>query len=465
MSSDLAPVQSQQSSPIVTSAPSLAAATPELDDSPRHEGRLGAAVMAVFFGIFGGFATFVPLNAAVHAVGEVAVVGHRQAVQHPEGGLVSRLLVRENQHVEKDQVLLELSEMDLAADASALSSTVIGLRAQRARLLAERDGAASISQPPEFAPLAGAAQTDAATALREQQRLFLERARARAAERGVLNQRIAQLQEQQSGAMRQMASAQRQQELIEEEITGVRELVEQGLAPVTRLRNLERQKAELDGEIGQQSAAAARAQEAIGETTLQQASAVQSFKAAVAEELRQTELRLGELSPRMVASQGRLDRAQLRAPATGTVVALAVFTEGGVVQAGQTIMEIVPDTGDFVVEAKADPSDADDLRPGMPTEVRFSGLPARRLPIIAGEVVNVSADRLVDQRTGIAYYKLEVRVPEAELARLIAALDGDAGRIRPGIPAEVVVPLRGRTMLEYLTEPLMDNLWRAFREH
>jgi len=446
-------------------APIAAPIEPSVDDSPKREGWLGGAVIALFFGVFGGFATFVPLNAAVYAVGEVTVVGHRQAVQHPEGGVVARLLVRENDHVEKDQVLVELSEMELMADASALTSTVIGLRAQRARLQAERDGRSAMAAPPEFAALSGERGRDAETALAEQRRLFAERARARAAEQDVLSKRIAQLEEQQAGAERQVAAAKRQQELIADEITGIRDLVEKGLAPITRLRALERQSAELDGEIGQQTAAAARAREAIGETTLQKSAAIQTFKAEVAEELRQTELRLGELSPRMVASQGRLERAQVRAPATGRVVGLTVFTEGGVVQAGQTIMEIVPDTGDFVIDAKVDPRDADDLSPGMPTEVRFSGLPARRLPIISGELTAISADRLVEQRTGLAYYKAEVRVPEAELARVTAALGGEADRIRPGIPAEVVVPLRGRTMLEYLTEPLTDSLWRAFREH
>lgn len=441
------------------------AMAPALDDSPARDGWAGLAVLILFFGVFGGFAAFVPLNAAVHAVGEVSVVGHRQAVQHPEGGVVSRLLVHEDDHVKKDQVLLELSEMELAADASSLGSTVVSLQAQRARLLAERDGRGAVGQPPEFAALTGPSRDEAEQALTEQRRLFAERARARQGQQEVLDQRIAQLKEQQVGSERQKAAAKRQQELIDEEIAGVQQLVDKGLAPLTRLRGLERQRAELDGEIGAQAAAAARSQEAIGETVLQKSATQQAFKADVADQLRQTEQRLGEVAPRMVASQGRLQRAQVRAPATGRVVGLAVFTEGGVVAAGQTIMEIVPDVKDYAIDAKIDPRDADDIHPGMATEVRFSGLPSRRLPIISGEVTNVSADRMVDQRTGIPYYKVEVRVPQSELDRVIKAVGGDADRIRPGIPAEVVVPLRGRTMLEYLTEPLTGSLWRSFREH
>lgn len=435
-----------------------------VNDSPRREGILGLAIAFVFFGVFGGFAAFVPLDAAVYAVGEVTVAGHRQAVQHPEGGVVSRLLVSENQHVEKDQVLVELADNEPLAATQALTNSVLTLYAQRARLIAERDGQAQVSTPVEFGSLDPSEEAVARLAIAAQRREFGDRARARQAEISVLRQRIAQLEQQQGGSQKQVASAETQQQIIDQEIGAVRQLVEKGLAPQTRLRALERQRAELDGQTGEQTANAARAQEAIGETELQIASAQQSFKAQVAEELRQTELRLGELTPRWISEKARLSRTQVRAPASGRVVGLSVFTEGGVVGAGQTLMEIVPDTGDYLIEARAEPQDADDLRPGMRTEVRFSGLPNRRLPRIEGEVINVSADRLVDERSGLAYYRMEVRVPEAELARLLESL-GDDDRIRPGIPAEVVVPLRGRTMLEYLTEPLTDSMWRSFREH
>jgi HlyD family type I secretion membrane fusion protein len=446
-------------------APTLPAVTSEqgFDDGPGRDARFGSLIAGVFFLGFGGFAAFAPLQSAVHAEGQVVVAQYRQAVQHPDGGVVSRLIVRENEQVVRGQVLVEVADTELVAAVRALTSTVTGLQAQRARLLAERDQAAAMTLPAEFESLGAEAAVFAREAAVEQTHLFQQRARARQAEAVVLMQRVAQLEQQKKGAELQHVATIEQLRIVGEEIAVQQTLLEKGLALAPRLRALERDQARLQGELGEISSVASRTVEAMGETRLTLQSRDQTFRAEVAEQLRDTDLKLGELLPQLASAKAKLERAQIRAPTSGRVAGLSVFTEGGVIGAGQSLMEIIPDAGGFVIEARASPNDADDLGPGLKAEVRFSGLPTRGTSLVLGEVSNVSADRLVDERTGEAYYRVEVQVSREELMQLEASLDR-SGLVRPGIPAEIIIPLRERTLLSYIAEPLTDSLWRSFRE-
>ena len=225
----------------------------------------------------------------------------------------------------------------------------------------------------------------------------------------------------------------------------------------------ERAAADLEGEEGSLNAQIARANEAIGETRLQILGVGRDTQAEVAEQLRQVQVQLNELQPRLAASRDQLARALVRAPASGQVVGLTVFTEGGVVQPGQTLMEIVPAEASLVIEARVAPPDADDLELGQRTEVRFTAFRDRALPILRGEVTGISADSFTDERTGEAYFRATVIVPPEELARIGVGPD-EATALRPGLPVEVVVPQRKRTALQYFIEPLTRNLWRSFRE-
>ena len=245
--------------------------------------------------------------------------------------------------------------------------------------------------------------------------------------------------------------------LIQEELTGMRSLAEKGYAPLTRVRALERTAAQLDGELGSLRAQIARSREAVGETRLQVSGVSTKMNEDVADQLRQIDVQLNELRPRMVELRAQIARNEVRAPASGEVVGLTIFTQGGVIQAGQTLMEIVPRDASQVIVAQISPTDVDNLRVGQDTEVRFPGLRERNPPIIRGRVTRISADSFTVEQSGATYFRAEIVVPASELAKL----GRGAETLRPGAPVEVVVLLRKRTALGYLLEPLTNNLWRS----
>ena len=179
--------------------------------------------------------------------------------------------------------------------------------------------------------------------------------------------------------------------------------------------------------------------------------------------MREVQIRIDEITPKLSAVREQLARSIVRAPASGRVVGLKVFTVGGVVSAGDVLMEIVPQDRALVIEGKVSPTDADDLSPGMTTQVRFSALQERNLPILKGQLTKISADSFEDQRSGTQYFKIEAVVPPGELAKLDLIRRG--GALKAGLPAQVLIPLRKRTALDYLIEPLTQSLWKAGREH
>jgi HlyD family secretion protein len=426
-------------------------------DNPRRELVIGGAIIVLFFVIFLGWAALAPLDAGAYAQGQVAVSGNRQAVQHREGGVVSALLVAEGDTVRAGQVLLQLSSGELKATERGVASQVYALIAQRSRLIAERDRLSAIPTPAEFASLPAEDQVLARESLRIQQQQFNARRSGRTTETGVLGQRIAQLNEQIAGYQGQIAANIEQQRLIQDELAGMRSLAERGFAPLTRVRALERTAAQLDGELGSLRAQIAQSREAVGETRLQMSGVSTELNEDVAEQLRLIDVQLNELRPRMKELRAQIARNEVRAPASGEVVGLTIFTQGGVVQAGQTLMEIVPRDASQVIVAQIAPNDVDNLRVGLLTEVRFPGLRERAPPIINGRVTRISADSFTVEETGARYFRAEIVVPASELAKL----GRGAETLRPGAPVEVVVLLRKRTALGYLLEPLTNNLWRS----
>jgi HlyD family secretion protein len=432
-------------------------------DSPKRELRTGIWVAAAFFVGFLGWAAFTPLDAGAMAQGSVSVAGNRQAVQHKDGGIVTALMVTEGSEVRRGDVLLKISASDIVAAERGLTGEVVALLAQRARLTAERDGARHIVRPVEFSSYLAGDRVLADEAMRGQRLLFDARQRSGVTERGMLGQRIAQHNQQIGGYGAQMESNRIQQRLINEELTGLRTLSERGFVSTNRLRAVERSSAQLDGDFGALRSDVARLEEAIGESRLQMVSLDRQVIEEVATQLREVQVRLDELQPRLFATRERLTQSVVRAPSNGRVVGLKVFTVGGVVAPGEMLMEIVPQDKALVVLAKASPNDADDLTSGMQTQVRFSGIQERSLPILKGQISKVSADSFEDNRTGMEYFEIEVVVPPKEMKK-IAALRGE-NSLRAGMPAEVMVPLRERTALGYLIEPLTQTLWRAGREH
>ena len=435
----------------------------ETGDSPMPELRAGAMVAGLFFLGLLGWAAFIPLDAGAMAEGVVAVSGNRQAVQHRDGGVVTKLNVVEGQTVAEGDLLLQLSALELVAQERGMAGEVIALLAQRERLRAERASLPAMTPPAEFEPLTGEDKVLAEEAMLGQKLLFDARRNSMATERSVLSQRIRQHSEQISGSEHQIRSNGVQRRLIADELEGLRKLLPDGFVAVNRVRAMERQAAELEGQEGVHYADMARLAEAIGEARMQIVSLERNRMEEVATQLREVQVRLDELQPKLAAAREQIARSSVRAPASGRVVGLNVFTEGGVVGGGETLMEIVPQDRVLVVEAKASPADADDLSIGMETQVRFSALQEKNIPIVRGKISRVSADSFEDERTGLRYFEIEVMVPAGELAKL-REIRADGG-LRAGLPAEVMIPLRKRTALAYLVEPLLNTFWRAGREN
>ena len=402
------------------------------EDSGKGQIRLGLIALALFFVGFGGWAAFTPLDAAVVADGVVVVSGNRQTVQHRDGGVVSRLAIKEGDHVTRGQILVELGAPELVAQEQALLSQVVDLQMQRARLTAERGGDRGLERPPEWAALEPGDREIAEAAFERHQREV-----GGGGAWSAYDARIV-------GYRGEIESIGRQEALLQEEIRGMRALADEEFAPETRLRALERALAELSGRRSELSAQIASTQQ-------------ERY-----EELRRVDARLAELTPQMAGAREQLEQTRLRSPADGVVVGLAVHTVGGVVRPGDRLMDIVPEGNDLIIEAQIRPEDADDLQQGQVTEVRFTAFGGRAMPIVHGQVQQVSADRFTDERTGRPYFLIQVAVPPEEVEKLLRS--GSNRRLRAGLSAEVVVPTRKRTALQYLLEPLNQTLWRSLRE-
>ena len=445
--------------PATTVAPASTAVA-----DPRSDIRTGLVIAALFFVLFLGWAAFVRLDAAAYAPGSLVVSGQRQSVQHRDGGVVGRIHVREGQRVERGQLLIELAAPEVRAQERALASQSIRLLAQRARLEAEQLGQSRITPPPQFASLSPEDKAEAATALRLQQTELTARTAVLAAQRGALGQRVAQSGEQGRGYGEQAASAREQLRLIDEQIAALRPVAEKGFVSQTRMRELERARAELQGQGGQYSASVAQTRGAARESELQVLEAERSFRERTASDLREVETSLGEILPKWMAARDQLERTAIRAPATGAVVGLSVFTPGGVIAPGQKLMDIVPERTPLVVQARIAPDDADDLSVGQRALVKFSGLHERSLPNLEGRLTRLSADSFTDEKSGQSYFTGEIVVPYEQL-RLIDRIRGDDFVLRAGMPAQILIPLRKRTALDYMVEPLLNSFWSSFREH
>jgi HlyD family secretion protein len=432
------------------------------EDDPAPEIGLGVVVAVGFFVILLGWAALTPLDAASYAPGQVAVASHRQTIQHREGGVVRQIPVKEGQHVQAGDMLVELVGADVLAAQTSLSSQVIALKAQRARLQAEQAGAATIIWPVEFTSLTGDDRAAADNAMAVQQTEFRSRSGALMSHKAVLRQRVSELNEAAQGYQRQVDAAVDQQRLIGDELRDVKSLSDQGYAPISQVRSLQRSQADLDGRRGEYGAQIAQARQQSGELQLQIQQLDADQNEQVSKDLRDTEFQLNDLLPRLNAAQDQARRVQVRSPVSGTVVGLTVFTVGGVVAPGQKLMDIVPDKSQLVIEAQVAPRDVEGLHVGQTAEVRLGADRDRTLPILKGIVTELSADSLINDKTGAPYFVAEVTIPPDQLAILHdRAQNFD---LRPGLPAQVIVPTAKRTALQFLLEPLTKTLWRSFRE-
>jgi HlyD family secretion protein len=434
------------------------------DDGPWREGRVGLFVIALFFGGFGLWAGCAPLDSGVVATGEVKVAGNRQVVQHPTGGVISNIAVREGARVREGEILIELSAIELSAQERALAGQAIQYEAARERLVAESTGVDTMARPQSWANLPPEYEELAASVLLRQEQELQTRAEALSAQESVLNQRQRQNAARIDGYHAQIASLDRQSDLISEELNGLRALQSEGFAAPTRVRAVERTEAEITGRRAELGGLIEQSREAVGEARLQVLSLREDRAERVAEELRLLDTQLASVLPQLQAIRVQLERTRVRATTSGTIVGLAFFNVGAVVGPGERILELVPDEQDMILEVRVRPVDADNVRRGQNTQVRIAAFEGRTLPQLQGTVERISADRFEDPRSGNSYFNVDVKVSREEMARLTAA----AGReleLTPGLPVEIVIPQRKRTALQYLIEPLQQSVWRAFREN
>lgn len=441
-----------------------APAQTQRDDGPWREGRAGIVLIVGFFGVFGLWAALAPLDSGVVAAGEVRVAGNRQVVQHPTGGVISRIAVREGARVREGEILIELSAVELAAQERALAGQSIEYEASRQRLMAEGINSDVVLRPESWSNLPPEYEELAAAVLARQQAELETRMEALQAQESVLGQRQRQSAARIEGYHAQIASIDTQSNLIDQELRGLRSLAEEGFAAPTRVRAVERTEAELVGRRAELSGLIEQSREQIGEARLQALSLREDRAERVAEELRQIDTQLAAIMPQLQAARLQLERTRVRAPASGAVVGLAFFNVGAVVAPGEHILELVPDEQDMILEVRVQPMDADNVRPGQMTNVRIAAFEGRQTPQLRGRVERISADRFEDERSGMSYFNVQVNVPREEMARLNAAAGRDLA-LTPGLPVEVVIPQRKRTALQYLVEPLQQSIWRAFREN
>jgi HlyD family secretion protein len=430
---------------------------------PSRDIRSGVIVAAIFFLLFLGWAAFARLDAAAYAPGVLEVAGQRQTVQHRDGGVVADIRVREGERVTRGQLLMRLAAPDVLAQERALTAQSIRLLAQRARLQAEQLGERRLAPPSEFATLGAADRKDAGLALRLQQRELDARRATLAAQRGAFGQRAVQSSAQGRGYGTQVVSAEEQLRLINQQLEALRPVAERGFVSQTRVRELERARADLVGQRGQYAAGIAQTAGAARESEINALEADRVFRERTAADLRDVDTRLGDLLPKLAAAQDQLARTLIRAPATGAIVGLTAFTTGGVIAPGQKLMDIVPERAALRVLARIAIEDADDLSVGQRTRVKFTSLHERTLPDLEGVLTRLSADAITDEKTGASFFTGEITVKQDQLA-LLRRVRGQRFSLRAGMPVQVLVPLRKRTALSYALEPLVGSFWGSFRE-
>ncbi|KAA2234876.1 HlyD family type I secretion periplasmic adaptor subunit [Salinarimonas soli] len=425
------------------------------DRSLRRHLLAGLTTLLVLGGGMGGWAATAEIASAVVAPGAVVVDSYVKKVQHPTGGVVGEIRVRDGDRVTAGDVVVRLDETVTRANLAVITKGLDELAARRGRLEAERDGLAAIKVRPELA--ARAAEPEIAELIQGEGRLFGLRREARAGLQGQLRQRVEQLREQIGGQELQANAKGEEIRLIQEELKGVEGLYAKNLVPLTRVTALKREETRLKGEQGQLIAGVAQAKGKISETELQILQVDQDLRSEVARELRDIQGKSAELAEKRIAAEDQLRRIDIRAPQDGVVHQLAVHTVGGVISPADALMLIVPQADEMAIEVKVAPQDIDQLRIGQDAMLRLSAFNQRTTPEIRGRVSRVAADLIQDQKTGVSYYTARVATSPEELARLKGLT------LVPGMPVEAFIQTGERTALSYLAKPLSDQMSRAFK--
>ena len=417
---------------------------------------IGIGIIVATFGCLGLWAAFSPLSSAVIGHGVVTTTTNRQTVQHYEGGIIRSILVREGDHVKAGQTLFQLDAVQANASVDIAKNQLFSLLVRADRLEAERADRPDVVFSPEVRLQSG--DPTVAQAMADQKLQFTERKATIQDQVAVLRSRISQYQTQIEGVDEQRAAMEQQVGLLDDEISGLNQLYKQQLVPKPRILALQRERAQLQGQIGASIAQKAQTQKAIGETQLQITQVTQQFRQDVSKEASEVQTQVGDIRQRYTVASDQAKRINITAPTSGTVQNMHFVTPGAVVRASEPLVDIAPDQGQMEIRAQFSPNDIDSVHPGQKVELRFSTFHARNIPVIEGAIGNVSQDRLIDEASHQPYYLAIVHLQDVRLPELVR--DG----LKAGMPAEVVVPTGSRTALQYIFDPLNNAMQKAMRE-
>jgi len=413
-----------------------------------------AAVAILLFTIF-GWGMLSEISGAVIAPGKLVVDSNVKKVQHPTGGVVGDLRVKDGDRVKKGEIVVRLDETQARTSLAIVTKALDEMETRQARLMAERDGAGKVAFPAEL--VARENEADVAQAMKSEQRLFELRRSAREGQKAQLLEQIDQLKQQIAGNEEQVSAKSKEIEWNRQELGGIRGLWKQNLVPFNRVTTLERDSARLHGERGALTASIAQAKGRIAEIQLKILQIDEDLRTEVGKELAEIRAKRAELTERRVAAEDQLKRIDLIAPQDGKIFQQAVHTIGGVIQAGEVLMLVVPDADELIIEAKVLPQDVDQIHVGQPAIVQFAAFNRRTTPELNGEVIGIGADITQDDKRNEAYYAVRIRISDKEMARL------EGLQPMAGMPVEVFIKTAPRTVVSYLTKPLREQLDRAFR--
>jgi HlyD family type I secretion membrane fusion protein len=422
----------------------------------RRAAAFGYAVIIFTFGILGGWSAVAKLDSAIIAQGLVTVESNRKTVQHFEGGIVREILVHEGQHVMQGDVLFRLDTTQSQANFDNQRAQLDYNLAAEARLVAERDGADTITFPSELAARGNEAQV--ARAMADQRNQFAERRASLAGQVSVLQSKLDQYKNEIDGLTAERTASQNQLELIGQELKDLLYLQDKNLVSKSRVLSLEREKSKTEGTIGHTTAEIAKAENNIHETQLQIRQLREKFLEDVAGAILEVRQKASELRQKLTTATDVLKRIEVTAPKSGEVQNLKVFTLGAVLKAGEPLLDIVPERDDLIVQAHVSPLDIDKVAAGMHAEIRLPSFHGDLLPIMTGRIASVSRDRMLDEQAKEPYFLAQVLVDDPSIPAFVR------GRLTAGMPAEIVLPTGERTVLQYLVGPLQNRMRGALRE-
>jgi protease secretion system membrane fusion protein len=430
----------------------------EVDTDARGYSRFGWLLILLGVGGFMLWAMFAPLDKGVPMSGTVAKESNRKTIQHMAGGTVQEILVKDGDVVKKGQVLVRMNNIQANSQAESARAQYITARLVEARLLAERDGLKSVAFPSALEPFKQDPRVSAGFGLQNQ--LFSSRRMSLGSEIGAIDENIAGLKAQIAGLEESRESKKQQQGILKEQLENMRDLAKDGYIARARLLDQERTYAQINGQISEDIGNIGRSRRQVTELTLRRVQRIQDFQKEVRAQLTDVQRDVESLSSRIAGLDFELASTEVKAPVDGTVVGLNIFTPGGVVGSGTKLMELVPTDDAMIVEGQLAVNLIDRVHVGLPVELVFSAFNVNKTPHIPGVVMQVSADRSVEERSGTPYYKIRARV-SPEGAKLIAKKNLV---IQPGMPVEMFVKTGERTMMSYLLKPIFDRAKSSMSE-